>query len=171
MIKVTGWHNADWHWSLELAGETLYEINPVPIVINSINKKYGSTDSVDELSDILSLLYDNLTEQRYSVDDSGEVSVGLTSNSAIEYSGIYIKISMKEVCHNRVPALLVQVVDTGKSFSNGHNIDISSTKNINITGMHNKKQSLVYELNTLSNKHGSGNRLDAIVSLHMRHGD
>jgi len=171
MIKVTGWNNADWRWSLELAGETLYEINPVPIVINSINKKYGSSDSVDELSDILLLLYDNLTEQHCSVDGMGEAGAELSSNGAIEHSGVYIKISMKEVCHNRVPALLVQVVDTGKSFSNGRGIDRLSRNNINITGLHSKKESLVYELNTLSNEPGPGNRLDAIVSFQMRYGD
>ena len=166
-FKITENHNNAWRWYLELGGTSLCEINPVPLAISEIHKKYGRSDSADELSTIMSLLYESLTNQCCSIDHVGDVGAGQSNiSNIIDLSGINIKITMKEVHHNRMPALLVQMVDSGRNFSEARCIETLSRSNINSTSLYNEKQSLIYQLNTFSNKEGAGNKLEAIISSH-----
>ncbi|VAW53072.1 Serine phosphatase RsbU, regulator of sigma subunit [hydrothermal vent metagenome] len=155
-----------WHWYLELAGLSLYEINPVHYVIAEIHKISGRSINTEKLSDIISVLYKNVIEHEQHEDSSQVTNLYKVRKTCINSGDAYIKIGIKKVYHNAVPALLIHMEDSGKALAQDdllNLLDNISNNTSNNTEPHDEEFPLVYELNKLSGKKGFGNRFEAII--------
>ena len=152
-----------WHWYLELGGTSMREIDPVQYVIDEVHKLSGRSPNTDKLTDIMSLLYDNLIEPKYSDDKPQIEDIHKTRKNRIDSQEMFIRIGIKKIYHNGIPALLVHMEDSGKQFSQDALLNsLDEKENVN-TDLHDEKYPLVFELNTLSRYKDYGNRLEAII--------
>ncbi len=151
-----------WHWYMELGGSSLREINPVDNVIAEIHNISGRSVNTDRLAEIMSTLYQNVIDNDLHENISQVTNIHKARKTCSDSGETYVKIGIKKIYHNGIPALLVHMEDSGKAFTQDtllSSIDhMQSNKN-----SYNEDFPLIYELNKLSRKNGSGNRLEAII--------
>jgi hypothetical protein len=151
---------------MELGGSSLREVNPVPIVLNEINKITGHSDSIEKLSNIMSILYNNILEQGALANPDNNLPEITFENKLIRKNmyDIFIRIGIRRVEHNGEPAVLVRMEDSARGVDNDELIRfLNINNNNNCTNSFNEGAPLVYELNKSSNNQGMGNRLEAII--------
>jgi len=152
-----------WHWYMELGGSSLRKINPVQTVIDEIHKISGRSANTDELSNIMSVLYKNVIEQKGKEHDPHVTRMHRTRKTFDDSHDIYTRIGIKKIFHHGIPALLVHMEASGREFTQDELLScMKKTKN-NIMDRCDEEFPLVYELNKLSRKKDSGNHLEAII--------
>ncbi len=151
-----------WHWYMELGGSSLREINPVNNVIAEIHKISGRSVNTNKLADIMSTLYENVIEDDAHESISQVPNIHKARKLGNDSTATFVRIGIKKIYHNGIPALLVHMEDSGKAFT--QDALLSSLDEMqNNTNTYDEQFPLVYELNKLSRKNGSGNRLEAII--------
>lgn len=152
-------YNSNWCWYMELGGRSLHELNPVPIVIDEIQKISGLHLTTKTLANIMSALYENVIVERSWTKNHEKY----TSNSMH-----YVKIGIKKVSHNGFPSLLIQMEDSGKEINlNDLAYCLLDEKS---NDKKDKEYSLSYKLNELTLENNTGNCLEAIVCSHKQIG-
>lgn len=167
-MHISSSQDNHWHWYIELGGSSLREINPVQNVIEQIHKMSGYSVSTDKLSNIMSLLYRNIIEQQGYEGDTQISNIHKTRKTCIDSADIFIRIGIKKIYHNGIPALLIHMEDSGKEFSQNALMQSLKMINDNAARLYDDEFPLVYELNKLSRKKGTGNCLEAIIFEHNR---
>lgn len=155
-----------WHWYMELAGSSLREINPVQNVIDEIHKLSGRSVSTDQLSDIMTTLYNNVIEQDDYASNPQITNIHKPRKACDNSNDVFIRIGIKKIYHNGIPALLVHMEDSGRQFSQEALLNSLSNKAGHNTESYYEEYPLVFELNKLSRNKNSGNRLEAIIFEH-----
>ncbi len=162
--KITSDHHDGWCWYMELVGLNLRETNPVPIVIDEIYKIFGHSVRDEKLSDIMTSLYENVIEYGAPEDYINETDLSeYITNNYRNVDDIYIRIGLKKIEHNNVPALLVRMEDSGKNFAHDQLMNCLNNKDTPKDDPFNKVVPLTYEFNEFSNYDGYGNRLEVIL--------
>ncbi len=113
--------SGNWRLVMELSGASLYDVDPVPVLINEYSKQFSQPVPVMQLHKVLSELYKNSLE--YGVFDSqrkDKVRAYRCSKSDKAgmnlFDGSYIKIELKQVSYMNRPAVYLRVEDSGKGF-------------------------------------------------------
>jgi len=151
-----------WHWYMELGGSSLREINPVDNVIAEIHNISGRSVNTDRLADIMSTLYHNVIDNDPHDNVCQVTNINNARKTCSDSGEIYVKIGIKKIYHNGIPALLIHMEDSGKVFT--QNTLLSSIDHMRSNkNAYDEESQLVYELNKLSRKKGSGNHLEAII--------
>lgn len=153
-----------WHWFIELGGSSLLDIDPINSFIDEINKISGYSENLDKLSEIMSKLYKNVIDDNDLNDKYNSSSENQSRKAYGNSSESFIRIGIKKIYHNGIPALLVHMEDSGKQLS--QNDVICTAGNINELSDHIDDEPLVFELNKLSASSDVGNRLEAIIFEH-----
>jgi hypothetical protein len=157
-MQIASNRDNSWCWYMELGGSSLREVNPVPIAIEEINKIYGCTDSADKLSNIMSVLYENVI--RNYDDEYNPPNFDKYNNQDSE---IYIRIGIKKVEHNGMPALLVRMEDSGRGLATNKLNSSLNSQDINLANHLDIDLPLIYEFNKKTNSNGTGNSFEAII--------
>jgi len=159
----------DWYWYMELSGDNLVTVNPVPLVMDEVKKMPDYAVCDNRLSDVLNALYNNAIEHglMFSTD------VNKASEIDYFYENInrektknreeYLRIGLKKIEHDGDPALLVSIEDSGCGFDHQdlmHEL-INGDSN---EGAEENGISLVYKLTRSLHYHGKGNHVEAIIS-------
>ncbi len=155
-----------WHWYMELGGSSLHEINPVQNVIEEVHRLSGQSLSADKLSDIMSMLYHNVIQHSDPADASQLASIHRARENGDESNNVFIRIGIKRIYHNGIPALLVHMEDSGKQFTQDALLSSLDHQENKTTDSHDNEYPLVFELNKLTRNKNSGNRLEAIIFEH-----
>jgi len=152
-----------WHWYMKLAGSSLREINPVINVVDEIHKLSGRSGSTDKLVRIMSALYRNVIEQERVNYKPQIANIHKSRKNCDDSCEIYIKIGIKKIYHNGIPALLIHMEDSGREFSQDALLKSLCDIHGNAIDPDDEEFPLVYELNKLSRENCTGNRLEAII--------
>jgi len=155
-----------WYWYMELGGSSLREINPVQKVIDEIHKLSGRSVSTEQLSDIMSTLYNNVIEQGEHAANPQITNIHKPRKACDDSDEIFIRIGIKKIYHNGIPALLVHMEDSGRQFNQDALLNSLVNKLDSRTESYDEAYPLVFELNKLSRNKNSGNRLEAIIFEH-----
>ncbi len=155
-----------WHWYMELGGSSLHKVDPVQNVIDEIHKLSGHSASTDQLSDIMSTLYNNVIDQHSHATSPQVTNIHKTRKTCDDSSDIFIRIGIKKIYHNGIPALLVHMEDSGRQFSQEALLNSLVNKEDRNSDLYDEEYPLVFELNKLSRNKDSGNRLEAIIFEH-----
>lgn len=151
-----------WHWYMELGGSSLHEIDPVHHVIAEIHKISGRSFNTDRLAEIMSSLYENVIQSEKHKNNPQVTDIHKARKISHDSVDAYVRIGIKKIYHNGIPALLIHMEDSGRVFSQDALLaSLHDTKNK--TKPCDEEFPLVYELNKLSRKNGVGNRLEAII--------
>ncbi|HEB55005.1 MAG TPA: fused response regulator/phosphatase [Gammaproteobacteria bacterium] len=141
--------NESWRMYIEMGGVIADRINPVPLIVEEINRTTGCDKDTERLSEIMAVLYKN--------------AVGNRNNSST-----YIKIGVKDVNYNGSDAVLVRMEDGGKEISAGE-LDSSPQKRKEwALGAGYPEDSFLYEINSRPGMNSSGNRFKAIICTRLQ---
>ncbi len=155
--------DSHWHWYMELGGSSLRENNPVQTVIDEIHKISGRSASTDKLSNMMSVLYKNVIEHEGQAHNPLVTNIHKIRKACNDSSDIYTRIGIKKIYHNGIPALLVHMEASGKEFTQDALLRSLKKAQNDTKERYDEEFPLVYELNKLSRKKGSGNHLEAII--------
>jgi len=160
-MHITCTQDDSWHWYLELGGTSMREMDPVQYVIDEIHKISGHSDNIDKLAGIMSMLYDNAIVQNNTEDNAQISNIHKTIKNRIDSQDMFIRIGIKKIYHNGIPALLIHMEDGGRQFS--QDALLNSLDEKRSAAFHDEEYPLVFELNKLSRNKDYGNRLEAII--------
>ena len=151
-----------WHWFMELGGSSLYEIDPVHHVITEIHKISGQSANTDKLANIMSRLYKNVVDSENQNNKPQVTNIHKGRKDCSDSIDSYVRIGIKKIYHNGIPALLIHMEDSGSVISQDSLLH-SLNETQNQEEACDDEFPLVYELNKLSRNSVSGNRLEAII--------
>lgn len=156
-------YDSNWCWYMEFGGWSLREINPIPIIIDEILRLSGDSVSAEKLSEILSSLYENVinTIACQCKENKNNNGKHLSSNSNLNEYIAFIRVGIKRIEHKGIPALLVQMEDSGNVLSIDELIYCFPIENENIKSI--DENPLVFKFNELVLNNNIGNRLEAII--------
>jgi DNA-binding response OmpR family regulator len=160
---MSGNRDRSWCWYLELGGESLHAVNPIPIVINEIHKLSEGAVKTEKLFSIMTALYQNVINKKSAVNDTSRNTISKNNIGG----DIYLRIGIQKLEVDGEPALLVQMEDSGKEVTNDKLINYLNNEDNSAEKTCNGSMPLLYELNKSLNKQNIGNRFEAIVCEHL----
>jgi len=165
-VQIASNNKNDWCWYMELSGSSLRNVDPVPIVMNEVQKLSGTAISENKLSSVLHVLYENAVEHGIQIG-SDTCGADSRNDSSEDDQGIadkgYLRIGLKKIERKEGDAILISIEDSGQGFDHVDYMSQIVNKSASIEKS-DEGIPLVYSLSESLNYHGKGNHVEAIVS-------
>ena len=160
-----------WRYMLEVSGEGLREINPVPIVLEQYRKLGRQEVNAETLSCVLSALYENalnhgVLELSQIIDcaTAGREDYERERNrrfDTIAYG--FIRIEIQQIRYQGRPSLKIRLEDSGRGFDHARVLSDSGGTFERGRSRCNGGIQLVRQLSQSLHYQGRGNRVEVIV--------
>ena len=161
-----------WRLMLEVSGESLRHVDPVPIIVDQYNKLDEPVVCVDKLRCIISALYENALNHGV-LEISNLTSPGAADENSIEneryrrfdsISGGFVRIEVQRVIYQGKSSILIKLEDSGSGFDHLSMLSESSREQGARNHENNGGIQMVRDMCQSLRYQGRGNRVEAVIS-------
>ena len=168
-----------WRFMVEVSGDSLRTIDPVPIVLEQYQRLDDQVVCVDRLESVLAALYDNalnhgVLELDHVIDPSVTQGDGYQRELGRRFDSIpygFVRIEIQHIGYQGEKSLLLKLEDSGRGFDHASLLADISSKIEKDSSSGGGGIPLVRGLCQALHFQGSGNRVEVIIGRQKRNGN
>lgn len=154
-IDVASYCDDQWQCSIELTGNSLRDIDPVSVLLSGISRKLSHSGCSHRLRKVLDELFGNALVHGVSAQQD---AIDIRDKP----ENCYVRVDLQKIRHDGEQAILITLEDSGDGFD--YEAILNTQPESTVDGCSGSGLSLVRQLCSSLTYHGSGNRVEAIMS-------